>query len=200
MYSPQLGRFLNPDPLVANPTILYDNNWFGDRLTMMRNLYGYADNNPINRTDPSGLSSTGTLPESLVGLLPLPQPCGSVKYTADIGEPSLAKTEATKFLGCVGINPLTLFALNKLGVVPGVGKTTGGYSIDCVKPATCNCAKCTLSYKKTIKSVGPIDLRNYKATVKGPFGVEIKVLPRNCKIWIDVPVSFSVTVCVGVCQ
>lgn len=55
MYSPQLGRFLSQDPLVASPTVLYDNNWFGDRLTLMRNLYGYVDNNPINATDPSGL-------------------------------------------------------------------------------------------------------------------------------------------------
>lgn len=55
MYSPQLGRFLNPDPLTRDPTILYDNNWFGDQLTMMRSVYGYCDNNPINYTDPSGL-------------------------------------------------------------------------------------------------------------------------------------------------
>jgi RHS repeat-associated protein len=56
MYSPQLGRFLSRDPLVAGqPDIFYDNNWFGDRLTAMRNLYGYADNNPVNYVDPSGL-------------------------------------------------------------------------------------------------------------------------------------------------
>jgi RHS repeat-associated protein len=56
VYSPQLGRFLSQDPYLAGqPDILYDNNWFGDRLTRMRNLYGYCDNNPSNATDPSGL-------------------------------------------------------------------------------------------------------------------------------------------------
>jgi RHS repeat-associated protein len=56
MYSPQLGRFLSQDPLVAGqPDVLFDNDVFGDRLTMMRNLYGYANNNPVNVTDPSGL-------------------------------------------------------------------------------------------------------------------------------------------------
>jgi len=55
MYSPQLGRFLSEDPLEANPTLLYDNNWFGDALTRMWNLYGYCDNNPVNWADPSGL-------------------------------------------------------------------------------------------------------------------------------------------------
>lgn len=61
MYSPQLGRFLSQDPLVRDPIFLSDNNWFGSRLTMIRNLYGYADNNPVNRIDPSGLEScTGT--------------------------------------------------------------------------------------------------------------------------------------------
>jgi RHS repeat-associated protein len=57
MYSPQLGRFLSRDPLVdGQPDIFYDNNWFGDALTQMQNLYGYADNNPVNVTDPSGMA------------------------------------------------------------------------------------------------------------------------------------------------
>lgn len=55
MYSPPLGRFLSPDPLTRDPTLMYDNNWYGDQLTLMRNQYGYCDNNPVNRTDPSGL-------------------------------------------------------------------------------------------------------------------------------------------------
>jgi RHS repeat-associated protein len=55
MYAPQLGRFASQDPLAADPTLLYDNNWFGDRLTLMRNLYGYTTNNPVNWVDPSGL-------------------------------------------------------------------------------------------------------------------------------------------------
>ncbi len=59
MYSPQLGRFLSTDPLVADPTILYDNNWFGERMTLMRNLYGYCRNSPTVRIDPSGLRCCG---------------------------------------------------------------------------------------------------------------------------------------------
>ncbi len=57
MYSPKLGRFLTEDPLTRDPTILHDNNWFGDALTLMKNKYGYCGNNPINATDPSGLHS-----------------------------------------------------------------------------------------------------------------------------------------------
>ena len=67
MYSPKLGRFLSQDPLVADPTVLSDNNWFGDALTVMKNRYGrgfqaddinpyrYVGNNPTNRVDPTGL-------------------------------------------------------------------------------------------------------------------------------------------------
>ncbi|MGD9714237.1 MAG: RHS repeat-associated core domain-containing protein [Thermomicrobiales bacterium] len=54
MYAPQLGRFLNTDPLVRDPTILVDNNWFGERLRAIRDSYGYCRNNPVNVTDPSG--------------------------------------------------------------------------------------------------------------------------------------------------
>jgi len=55
MYASQLGRFVSEDPLVSDPAILYDNNWMGDRLTRLRNGYGYVDNNPANVVDPSGL-------------------------------------------------------------------------------------------------------------------------------------------------
>lgn len=39
-YDPELGRFLQPDPIGSAGSI---------------NLYGYAENDPINRTDPAGL-------------------------------------------------------------------------------------------------------------------------------------------------
>ena len=58
MYSPPLGRFLSRDPLPLNgePDVLTDGDWFGDRLTMMKNLYAYVDNKPLGHTDPSGNS------------------------------------------------------------------------------------------------------------------------------------------------
>lgn len=56
MYSPGLGRFLSQDPLpIVGPDILTDNNWFGERLTAMRNQYGYCSNSPVDKVDPSGL-------------------------------------------------------------------------------------------------------------------------------------------------
>ena len=45
-YSPVLGRFLSPDPLVPNPTNL-----------QAFNRYSYVYNNPYKYTDPSGLAS-----------------------------------------------------------------------------------------------------------------------------------------------
>lgn len=59
MYQPVLNRFLSRDPLPPDgqPDILYDNNWYGDRMTWMRNTYGYCDNNPVNKGDPSGMQA-----------------------------------------------------------------------------------------------------------------------------------------------
>jgi len=56
MYQPQLGSFLTRDPLpqAGQPDLFYDNNWFGRWLDMMKNLYGYASNNPIRYVDPLG--------------------------------------------------------------------------------------------------------------------------------------------------
>jgi hypothetical protein len=38
---------------------MYDNNQLGRRLTLMRDLYGYADASPISVVDPTGLLPTG---------------------------------------------------------------------------------------------------------------------------------------------
>jgi hypothetical protein len=55
------------DPVNPNGDLMDDNNWFGDRLTRMKNLYGYADNNPVNQTDPSGLQCQGAIPHGAAG-------------------------------------------------------------------------------------------------------------------------------------
>ena len=45
LYDPLLGRFLSPDPIVANPAD--GQQW---------NLYSYAGNSPLSYVDPSGLT------------------------------------------------------------------------------------------------------------------------------------------------
>jgi RHS repeat-associated protein len=47
-YDPQLGRFIQPDPTVPDPT---DSQSF--------NRYSYCRNNPLNQTDPSGFDDDG---------------------------------------------------------------------------------------------------------------------------------------------
>ncbi|MCE9604941.1 MAG: hypothetical protein K8U03_08575 [Planctomycetia bacterium] len=57
MYHAELGQFTTRDPLPqeGEPDVLYDNNWFGRWLDMMKNLYGYVGSNPVSYVDPSGL-------------------------------------------------------------------------------------------------------------------------------------------------
>jgi hypothetical protein len=43
VYDPKLARFLNPDPVIANPTFTQD-----------YNVYSYVRNNPLGYVDPSG--------------------------------------------------------------------------------------------------------------------------------------------------
>lgn len=111
MYSPQLGRFLSRDPLVAGqPDIFYDNNEFGDALTRMRNLYGYCDNNPINRVDPSGLDAYPAGPTALGACGNLEVRCNfGEKYTVPVfPDSSLASTILLGGSGCVTL-PLGIF-------------------------------------------------------------------------------------------
>ncbi|MCE9604942.1 MAG: hypothetical protein K8U03_08580 [Planctomycetia bacterium] len=56
MYHAELGQFTTRDPLPqeGEPDVLYDNNWFGRWLDMMKNLYGYTYSKPLNYVDPYG--------------------------------------------------------------------------------------------------------------------------------------------------
>ena len=65
MYSAGLGRFLSQDPVsTVGPDVLTDNNPFGESLTRMRNLYGYAENDPVRWVDPSGLRVASSPPST----------------------------------------------------------------------------------------------------------------------------------------
>ncbi len=73
-YDPGLARWAQQDPIVAGSTILFGNNLPSKATTgcagnpMSLNRYAYADLNPINSTDPTGLSTCGTAVTWLCGL------------------------------------------------------------------------------------------------------------------------------------
>ncbi|MFN0017575.1 MAG: RHS repeat-associated core domain-containing protein [Pirellulaceae bacterium] len=65
MYSPILNRFTSrdPEPLEGEPDVLYGDEWVNRNIVARMNLYAYVENNPTNRSDPSGLGD-------LMGLWP----------------------------------------------------------------------------------------------------------------------------------
>jgi RHS repeat-associated protein len=85
-YNPQLGRFLNEDPLR-----------FGGGDV---NLFAYANNNPINFTDPSGLLSAG-LPAPPGCLPPLDK---REKYTGRFVREALCSLDFLPAVGGVNIS------------------------------------------------------------------------------------------------
>ena len=56
VYDPAIGRFLSPDPVVADAS--FSQGW---------NAYSYALNSPLSYSDPSGLTLVGGCPPSLCG-------------------------------------------------------------------------------------------------------------------------------------
>ena len=65
LYDPLLGRFLSPDPIVANPAD--GQQW---------NLYSYAGNSPLSYVDPSGLSFCDPAQQSWCGGVGVPRSGG----------------------------------------------------------------------------------------------------------------------------
>ncbi|CCF85159.1 hypothetical protein NITHO_4570011 [Nitrolancea hollandica Lb] len=65
-YDPGLGRWTQQDPIVVGSTILFGNSLPNNPSAgcsgnpMSWNRYAYADLNPVNSTDPKGLSTCGT--------------------------------------------------------------------------------------------------------------------------------------------
>jgi len=53
-YDPQIGRFISPDPLDGLP-----------KVPISQNKYAYADDNPVNNSDPLGTMTLGDLAEAL---------------------------------------------------------------------------------------------------------------------------------------
>jgi hypothetical protein len=114
MYSPLLGRFISPDPIVPRP---------GDPQAL--NRYGYARSNPMTRVDPNGHADDDPQRKSLCQVLPLL--CGPnsppVANEAQMGEGlSLQQVPVTLGDG----TPVTFFAAKSGGSDNGGNKGKGG--------------------------------------------------------------------------
>jgi RHS repeat-associated protein len=105
---PVLGRFISPDPLIGRPTRLLD-----------LNPYVYAQDDPINLTDPTGLQSQNQ-DDSLSADL-----ASVVQLTSQVLD-TVSKIESPKFivapagarnLGPVPVDPLDAFFLALRGIL-----------------------------------------------------------------------------------
>jgi RHS repeat-associated protein len=145
MYSPSQARFTSRDPLpeANEPMLLTDNNWFGDRLTMMRNLYGYGNNNPMRFVDPSGEVAIGPA-VACVGCAACMGPGAAVCLWADdwldcfsyywslLPNWHKALCSATCTVGCIGRTTITS---NQTNVIKCTSQTfRGGIRIDYADP------------------------------------------------------------------
>jgi len=173
MYQPTLSRFQSLDPLSPNGVdLLDDNNWFGDRLTQMRNRYGYANNSPVNYFDPSGLFACNAAEEEekeeacagacFVGNKSTITKCEFTKVKVEDGSDRACYFVINSFTICLQLK--TQFnAANKAAEDPKK-YPTGEWKLNKCSDG-CDCKKGYMVKKgpqkfdivdKTIKSTGPI--------------------------------------------
>ncbi len=131
-YSPQLGRYLSRDPM---------------GLPGGTNLYGYADNNPVNHADPLGLFSWKAAASIAAGVVAAAATAAIIVATAPVSLPALAIAAGAAAMGVgvgLGVNkalnlkhlcvPCALKAFG-LGFLQGVGVALLGIAAIVTFPA-----------------------------------------------------------------
>ncbi|MFI4954842.1 MAG: RHS repeat-associated core domain-containing protein, partial [Gammaproteobacteria bacterium] len=110
-YNPELGRYMEPDPLGMKPGL---------------NPYAYAGNDPVNKTDPTGLDSVGqNIDAGAMRAAANGNNLGVAAWAAASAVWTLGGAESIS-LGMAG-EPTSMLGvgLEALGAIPGVGEAKG---------------------------------------------------------------------------